>query len=259
MRQLERLIDDVAVLGQFLRGMPRSNSHAERLQAFYAPQADRYDAFRDRLLPGRRELIELLRPAPGARIVEVGAGTGRNLAYFGAAIPSFSSVELVDLCPALLERARMRAVGRPNVRVVEADAVSYRPALPVDCVYFSFALTMIPDWRAALANAVDMLRPGGQLGVVDFYVTPPPPSQRPTRDSALSRWFWRSWFAHDGVHLNAEHLPALCCLLPIHQVIEGRTPIPYLPGLRAPYFVFVNRSRLTRADRKKSACPSPAS
>lgn len=239
MRRLERLRDDFAVLGQLLRGMPSLESHAERLQAFYAPQADRYDAFRERLLPGRRAMIEQLRPVPGARIVELGAGTGRNLAFFGEAIPSFSSVELVDLCPALLERARARTAELPNVRVVEADAASYRPASAVECVYLSFALTMIPDWRAALANAVGMLKPGGRLGVVDFYISPSPASKHPARHSAFSRWFWPAWFAHDGVHLNADHLPTLCRLLPMHQVAESRAPVPYLPGLRVPYYVFV--------------------
>jgi len=240
MRRLERLGDDFAVLGQLLRGMPRRHSHvghAERLQAFYAPQAGRYDAFRERLLPGRREMIEQLRPLPGARIVELGAGTGRNLAFFGEATRRFSSVELVDLCPALLERARTRTAGLPNVRVVEADAASYRPASPIDCVYFSYALTMIPDWRAALVNAVGMLKPGGRLGVVDFYV--PRARARDRMHSAFDRWFWPKWFRHDGVHLNAEHLPSARALLPVHDVGENRSPIPYLPGLRVPYYLFV--------------------
>lgn len=239
MRRLERLRGDIAVLGQLLRGMPRCGSHTERLQAFYAPQAGRYDAFRERLLPGRREMIEQLRPAPGAHIVELGAGTGRNLGFFGEAIPSFASVELVDLCPALIERARTRTAGLPNVRVVEADAASYRPALAVDCVYFSFALSMIPDWRAALANAVGMLKPGGRLGAVDFYVPYAPARHHSGMRSALDRWFWPKWFGHDGVHLNAEHLPYIRALLPVHDLRESRSPITYLPGLRVPYYVFV--------------------
>ncbi len=240
MRRLERLGDDLAVLWQLLRGMPRRHSHAghaERLQAFYAPQAKRYDAFRERLLPGRKEMIEQLRPAAGARIVELGAGTGCNLTFFGEAIRCFSSVELVDLCPALLERARARTVDLPNVHVVEADAVSYRPALAVDCVYFSFALTMIPDWRAALVNAVHILKPGGRLGVVDFYVSRAPARHR--MHSVFDRWFWPKWFRHDGVHLSAEHLPSVRALLPVHDVRESRSPIPYLPVLRVPYYIFV--------------------
>ena len=142
---------DARILWQLVRGQPRKGSHAERLQAFYAPQAHRYDDFRERLLHGRRELIEWLAPPAGARVVELGGGTGRNLLYFGERLAELASLELVDLCPALLEQARQRTAHLPNVRVVEADAVSYRPDQPVDCVYFSYLflgrLPVSPDWK----------------------------------------------------------------------------------------------------------------
>lgn len=237
MSLLETLRNDAAVLGRLLYGMPRANSHAERLQAFYAPQAERYDSFRERLLAGRRELMRKLAPAPGAYVVELGAGTGRNIEFFGDAINTLDRVDLVDLCPALLDRAARRTMGKPNVNVVHADATLYRPERPVDCVYFSYALTMIPDWRAALDNALAMLKPGGVLGVVDFQV---PGDGQGARAAIISKW-WRAWFAHDGVMLNPEHLAALQCALPRHYSIELTGPVPYLPGLRAPYYLFVGR------------------
>ncbi|MGB5466186.1 MAG: SAM-dependent methyltransferase, partial [Sedimenticolaceae bacterium] len=72
---------DSHVLWALLRGQPRGRSHAERLQSFYAPQASRYDEFRERLLQGRRELVADLAPSRGARVIELGAGTGRNLDF----------------------------------------------------------------------------------------------------------------------------------------------------------------------------------
>ena len=51
------------------------------------------------------------------------------------------------------------------------------PEAPVDVVTFSYSLTMIPDWFAAIENALRMLRPGGQIGVVDFYVSRKYPAQ----------------------------------------------------------------------------------
>jgi S-adenosylmethionine-diacylgycerolhomoserine-N-methlytransferase len=138
---------DARILFHLLRGQRRGGSHRERLQAFYGPQARGYDAFRERLLHGRRELLERLDPLPGSRVVELGGGTGRNLLFLGERLASLGRVELVDLCPALLAVARERTVSMPNVRVVEADAVTYRCNGSADCVYFSYALTMIPDWR----------------------------------------------------------------------------------------------------------------
>jgi S-adenosylmethionine-diacylgycerolhomoserine-N-methlytransferase len=171
--------------------------------------------------------------------VELGAGTGRNLGFLGERLPALGSVELVDLCPALLDRARRRTRGLPNVRVVEADAVTYRPARPVDLVYFSYSLTMIPDWEGALRNAVSMLKPGGALGAVDFYVSEADPPAGLARHGAMTRWFWPRWFAHDGVHPDAAHLRTLRTLMPDHALSEHRAPVPYLPGMRVPYYVFV--------------------
>lgn len=232
---------DAQVLMRLLRGQPRRGNLAERLQAFYSPQAEHYDAFRERLLHGRAELIERLSPGPGDSLVELGAGTGRNLGFLGERLGSLARVELVDLCPALLEQARKRTAGLPNVRVIEGDAETYQPDGAVDCVYFSYSLTMIPNWEGALGNALAMLKPGGRLGVVDFYISQPTPAPGLTRHGWVSRRFWPRWFGHDGVHPNPAHLPALRRLLPNHAFTEHSAPVPYLPGLRVPYYCFVGR------------------
>jgi S-adenosylmethionine-diacylgycerolhomoserine-N-methlytransferase len=231
------LAADARIVLTLLRGAARDGDHAQRLQRFYGPQADGYDAFRERLLHGRRELISRLPAKRGARVIELGGGTGRNLEFFGPRLHRFASVELVDLCPALLAVASRRAErlnsgARRNVWVIEGDATDYRPANVPDCVYFAYALSMIPDWRRAIDNAIALLAPGGTLGVVDFHL----PAGR-----ALSNRFWRAWFGHDGVRLSGEHLPYLQARLqPVHCE-QLRGSVPFLPGLRAPYYLFVGR------------------
>lgn len=242
MRRLDALRADAGVLLSLLRGMPRDVPHAQRLQAFYAPQAAHYDAFRERLLQGRQALIAGLALPDRARVVELGGGTGRNAEFFGDRLARIERFEVVDLCRPLLARARERARGIAQLHAIEADATTYRPAQPVDCVFLSYALTMIPDWRGAIANAIAMLKPGGVLGVVDFYVAPAqPPFADSARHSAWTRWFWPTWFRHDGVRLDAAHLPALRAALPQHAIVEARAPVPYLPLGRVPYYRFVGR------------------
>jgi S-adenosylmethionine-diacylgycerolhomoserine-N-methlytransferase len=236
------LAADARILWHLLRGAPRGGSHVQRLQKFYAPQAQGYDAFRERLLRGRRELIERLPAVTNARVVELGAGTGRNLEFFGERPRGFKSFELVDLCPALLSVAKRRLEGlgadlARNVRLIEADVTQFLPAHAVDCVYFSYALTMIPDWQRAIDNAIDMLVPGGALGVVDFHL--PPVAGR------LSNAFWRRWFAHDGVWLSGAHLPYLRHRLNTVYCEERHGAVPYLPGLKLPYYLFVGRKDAT--------------
>lgn len=227
------LLAEGRVLLQLLRGLSGPGGHAERLSRFYAPQAGEYDRFRERLLYGRRELIERLAPAPGSHVVELGGGTGRNLDFLGPRLPRLASFTLVDLCRPLLAVAATRAAAHDNVRLVEADATRFQPAEPADCVYFSYALTMIPDWRAAIDNALLMLKPGGTLGVVDFHIS--------AAHGRFTRAFWPRWFAHDGVRLSVEHLPYLQRRTESLFLETARGSVPYLPGLKVPYYVFAGR------------------
>jgi S-adenosylmethionine-diacylgycerolhomoserine-N-methlytransferase len=231
-------VAEARVIAALARGMPRAGPLNARLERFYGPQARDYDAFRERLLHGRETLARLLDPPPGAHVVELGGGTGRAADLFGARLATLGRLEIVDLCGALLAVARARHAARPNVHCVAADATNYRPAARVDCVYFSYSLTMIPDWRAALDNAIAMLAPGGRLGIVDFHVTP-------GLHPALTRAFWTRWFAHDGVRLSPEHAPRVATRLETIASIHARGRVPYLPGLAAPYWVYVGRKRVS--------------
>jgi S-adenosylmethionine-diacylgycerolhomoserine-N-methlytransferase len=234
-------IADARTLWRMVRGQPAGASLRERLERFYAPQASRYDAFREGFLHGRGELLARLRVEPGATIVELGGGTGRNLDFLGDRLSELGRYEIVELSPAMAAQARARAASRPNVGVTEADAVRFRPRDAVDCVLFSYSLTMMPDWFRAVDNAVSMLKPGGVLGVVDFYVAHRFPAAGRVRHRVGTRVFWPLWFAHDGVYLSPDHLPylesrvePLCC-----EEHSGR--VPWLPGLRVPWYLFVGR------------------
>ena len=100
---------------------------------------------------------------------------------------------------------------------------------------------MIPNWRAAIANALAMLKPGGTLGVVDFYVSTANPAPGGVRHGLFTRAFWPRWFAHDGVRLTPEPLELLRHVLPDHQLSERMGSLPYVPLLRVPYYIFVGR------------------
>lgn len=235
------LLSDARILASMARGLPRRGTHADALAAFYGPQADRYDAFRERLLQGRDRLVSHLPVAPGDHLVELGGGTGRNLDFFGARLDVAARVDLVDVCAPLLDIAHRRLAGRKNVRVITADATSYRPDRAADCVFFSYALTMIPDWRAAVHNAIGMLRPGGTIGVVDFYVSEAHPEAGLARHGWLTRYGWPAWFRHDGVHLSADHLPYLRERVHTVDLEEHRARVPYVPVVTVPYYIFIGR------------------
>lgn len=233
--------DDVRVLLQFLHGRRRGGDHGANLDAFYGPQADVYDRFRERLLHGRADLMRALDLAAGRRVIDFGAGTGRHWLFIEPALPGLARVDLVDLCTPLLEVARTRFAGHPNVRTVHADAQVWRADEPADAAIFSYSLSMIPDWRAALANAARQVRPGGVIGIVDFYTLPDPPPGPFKPLSSWNRFFWPRWFAHDGVMLRPEVPAALLALGNTVRFEQGLARLPYLPFVRAPWFLWVGR------------------
>jgi len=238
---------DLKTLRHLLFTRARGGTHAERLDAFYRAQADGYDDFRKRLLCGREALVQALPLAPGRVWVDLGGGTGANLAMAGERLAALQRVYLVDLCPSLVQVARRR-VGKAcwkNVDVLEGDATTF--ALPegvqADVVTFSYALTMIPDWFLALEQALRLLRPGGTLGVVDFYVARKHPAPGRARHTGLRRNFWPLWFANDNVWLSPDHLPWLEAHCHTVQVQEHLGKVPYFPAYHVPYYVYLGQKR----------------
>ena len=240
-----RVLSDLRVLYHLAVKPVRGADHAARLDSFYAGQAGAYDAFRMRLLPGREDLVrEVVAATPdGGSWVDLGGGTGATLEAVGPSLARLKQVHVVDLSESLLAVARQRIAKRawPNVRAVRADATEWTlPPGSVDAVTLCYALTMIPDWFLAVDNAWEMLRPGGVIGVADFYVSRKHPAAGRARHGRAARTLWPAWFALDNVHLSPDHLPLVQRRFETVRLDEGRARLPYLP-LRAPYYTFIGR------------------
>jgi len=205
------LLDDACVCYQMAL-------HAARTQkdvvAFYRAQGSRYDGFREALLPGRERLMRFSLPwhQSPATCLSVGCGTARDLEYvLGHVRACGTRLWLLDLSVDLLAMAKLRVdkLGIAHlVTLITGDICDPTLAgLPhvgtIDMVTCSYCLTMIPSWRTALDVMVRLLRPGGQLAIVDFTCR----SDRLEMhwSQRLNRW----WFANDGVFLNGEHVAAL--------------------------------------------------
>jgi S-adenosylmethionine-diacylgycerolhomoserine-N-methlytransferase len=231
------LISDLRILYHLTLKPVRGKDHG---------QAAAYDDFRRRLLRGRQELWNAIHVPAQAVWVDMGGGTGSNIEYFGPRLEQLSRLYVVDLSHSLLDIAKQRIhqQGWSNVETVEADATIFQPANgPVDVVTFSYSLTMIPDWFSAIDNALTMLKPGGQIGVVDFYVSRKYPSDGLKRHGWFTRSFWPTWFAGDNVFPSSDHVPYLHRHFdPIHFE-EHLARVPYLPLVRTPYYTFVGRKR----------------
>lgn len=235
------LRSELKVLYHLLLSPIRGDSHAERLESFYRGQAHGYDRFRAHLLKGREELYRDLPVPAGGVWVEMGGGTGSNLEYLGDRLHRLAKVYVVDLSPSLLAVARQRIAERgwSHVEAVEADATCFCPAEgAVDVVTFSYSLTMIPDWFAAVEHAWELLKEGGTIGVVDFYVARKYPAPGHQRHAWWTRTFWPAWFGLDNVFPSPDHVPYLHRRFHCQHFSEHRAGLRYLPGARVPYYRF---------------------
>lgn len=173
--------------------------HARRMDGVYRRQRHVYDLTRKYYLFGRDRLIADLDVPDGGRVLELGCGTGRNLALIARRYRRARLVGL-DISRAMLATAERRLAGR-NVRLVAADAATFQAAR--DCgtdgferIVISYALSMIPSWRETIANALDQLAPGGRLMIVDF-----------GQQERLPAWFrglLRGWLARFHVTPRAD-------------------------------------------------------
>ncbi|EMI19811.1 Methyltransferase type 11 domain protein [Rhodopirellula maiorica SM1] len=235
---------DLRVLWHLLFHRVRGATHAERLESFYGGQATDYDSFRERMLHGRKELISWIDFPDDGVWLDIGAGTGTNLSFAGDQTKKLRSVHLLDLSPSLLSVAdqRIRESGFDNAQTHLADATTFSlPPESVDVITLSYSLTMIPDWFQTLALAEAMLKPGGTISVVDFYVSRKHASTGHRQHSWLRRAFWSHWFAADNVFLTSDHLAMLHRRFPVGRCEERFGKVPYLPLLRAPYYLYLGR------------------
>jgi S-adenosylmethionine-diacylgycerolhomoserine-N-methlytransferase len=238
------LASDLRILKNMVFASHKGDTHGERLEAFYRLQADAYDDFRRRLLHGREDMMRALDVPDGGRLVDMGGGTGSNFEYLGDRRARLSQLTVVDLAPSLLKVAeeRFRRNGWDNAGAVQADATLYEPAGgPVDAVTFSYSLTMIPDWFRAIDQAYRILKPGGLIGVADFYVARKWPGPGMRKHGGFTRFFWPAWFSWDNVFLSPDHLPYLQSRFEPVRLVEGRGGVPYMLGLQAPFYVFIGR------------------
>lgn len=252
-------VSDLRILYHLTCKRVRGKNHQERLEAFYQHQADGYDDFRKRLLHGREEMMQALPLPEGGRLLDFGGGTGSNIEHLGPKLSQLDSVTIVDLCPSLLETARKRIADRGwhNVHTALADVTTYEPQHgPIDAITFSYSLTMIPDWFRALEQAFHLLRPGGIIGIVDFYVSRKWPAEGLRRHSAFRRWFWPTWFGFDNVFPSPDHLPWLLSHFDTLRLEERLGSVPYMLWLKAPYYIFLGRKRSVPASSPISSGPS---
>ncbi|MEQ1928948.1 MAG: methyltransferase domain-containing protein [Parvularculaceae bacterium] len=123
----------------------------------------------------------------GARIADIGAGTGIYSMLFSEKVGAKGAVFAVDIEPRFLKLINQRAEddGRDNIISVlgRTDSITL-PAASVDAVFICDTYHYFENPSAIMSTVLEALRPGGALYIVDYDVAPgetAPPDHRHVR------------------------------------------------------------------------------
>jgi S-adenosylmethionine-diacylgycerolhomoserine-N-methlytransferase len=134
-------------------------------------------------------------------LLEIGCGTGRNLALAAKHYPDIRLYGL-DISSEMLVSAQktLTCLGRAEPVLQLGDAAQLKASdfgvAGFDRIMISYALSMIPEWERTIQAALEALKPGGSLHIADF-----------GQQRRLPVWFrygLRSWLRRFHVTPRAE-------------------------------------------------------
>lgn len=167
------------------------------LRSYYRLHAPLYDATRWSFLFGRRPLINDLPDLPeNPRILEIGCGTGSNIAQVQSAFPR-ARITGIDLSLAMLKHAGKRLSSSDNITLVNqkyGSADSFNTSF--DLILLSYSLTMMSvEMESIIRQIPQDLSPNGYVAIVDFHATP--------------FRFFEKWMNKNHVAIDGSLLPLL--------------------------------------------------
>jgi demethylmenaquinone methyltransferase / 2-methoxy-6-polyprenyl-1,4-benzoquinol methylase len=150
---------------------------ARRVRSVFDSVAGNYDLMNDLMSAGihrvwKRFALSITGLRPGQRALDVAGGTGDLAAGLAHQVGDRGLVVLTDINASMLSRGRDRLIDAglvSNVRYAQANAEKLPFAdASFDCITIGFGLRNVTDKPAALASMRRVLRPGGQLLVLEF-------------------------------------------------------------------------------------------
>lgn len=164
---------------------------AARVRAVFESVAVNYDLMNDLMSAGTHRLWKRFALSqtglrPGQRALDVAGGTGDLAAGMSKQVGDKGLVVLTDINPAMLSEGRDALTDRgvvANVRYSLANAERLPfPDSSFDCVTIGFGLRNVTDKASALRSMQRVLKPGGQLLILEFS-HPVAPGLKPLYDA----------------------------------------------------------------------------
>lgn len=210
-------------------GTANSVEASAAVQRMFDEIAPRYDRLNHILSFGMDQVwwnraaryFDAILKQPEARVLDLCCGTADMTVALLARRPLTGAEPLlaIDFSHEMIERGRTKLAGKPVI-FTEADAL----ALPLrdasqDLVVSAFGFRNLADYAAGLREIRRVLKPGGQVGVLDF-------SEPPGLLGAAYRLYFRHVLPRVGGLLSGSgasyaYLPASVERFPAPEVFQG--------------------------------------
>jgi ubiquinone/menaquinone biosynthesis C-methylase UbiE len=156
----------------------------------------------------RKLASERLAVRQGARVLEIGCGTGRNFPFLHAAVGPTGRIFGVDLSAGMLGKAHALCEREQwsNVELTQGDAAEYIPPEPLDGILFGLSYNTMPHLLTVLRHAWKLLRPGGRIVILDGKV---PPGLAGQLALPIGLWLMKRTMLGNPFIKPWEHLSAL--------------------------------------------------
>ncbi|MFO7826528.1 MAG: class I SAM-dependent methyltransferase [Cyclobacterium sp.] len=113
-----------------------------------------------------RTLIPLLQP--GLRVLDVGCGSGAITCGLLKYVGEHGCVIGIDADPSFIKKAQLKSQGFKNLEFVHQDLFSFEHVEKFDLIIASRTLQWISDTNQAIGKMKQLLKPGGQLSILDY-------------------------------------------------------------------------------------------
>jgi demethylmenaquinone methyltransferase / 2-methoxy-6-polyprenyl-1,4-benzoquinol methylase len=164
---------------------------AARVRAVFESVAGNYDLMNDLMSAGvhrvwKRFTLAQTALRPGQRALDVAGGTGDIAAGMAKQVGERGLVVLTDINAAMLAEGRdamtdRGLVGNIRYSLANAECLPF-PDSSFECVTIGFGLRNVTDKQAALRSMARVLKPGGQLLILEFS-HPTVPGLKPIYDA----------------------------------------------------------------------------
>ena len=121
-----------------------------------------YERFREERAQPFRDLLDLVRPGPDLRVVDLGCGTGELTAELHARLGARTTLG-IDNSPAMLAGSARHA--GPSLRFESGDIADFSADGSFDLVFANASLQWIPEHERLIPRLAAALAPGGQLAI----------------------------------------------------------------------------------------------